>query len=223
MAVIDFRHIARSLEQEVIPACHRYGMDVVIYNPLAGGLFSGKLKSAEMPTEGRFSSTAKSGELYRKRYFRDATFDALRLIENTAKKHNLTMLEIGLRWCTHHSALKMQNGGRDGVIIGVSSYDQLVSNLTDLEKGPLPEDVLKDLDEAWMVTKSDHTTILASGPGIQVRYAEGAFWAQGVCLKLLLGEIALPHALVWSVVAFVLKNTFKQVPLLSSCCNEGPK
>ena len=47
----------------------------------------------------------------------------------------------------------MQNGGRDGVIIGVSSFAQLESNLRDLEKGPLPEEVLKVLDEAWLVTK----------------------------------------------------------------------
>ena len=144
---------ARSLEQELIPACHRYGIDVVIYNPLAGGLFSGKIKSEEVPQEGRYSDTANSGAQYRKRYFKDATFDALRLIEPVAQKHNLTMLEIALRWCTHHSALKMQDGGRDGVIIGVSSLDQLKSNLADLEKGPLPDEVIKVLDEAWMITK----------------------------------------------------------------------
>ena len=126
---------------------------MVIYNPLAGGLFSGKIKSEEVPQEGRYSDTAKSGAMYRKRYFKDATFDALRIIEPVAQKHNLTMLEIALRWCTHHSALKMQEGGRDGVIIGVSNFDQLKSNLADLEKGPLPDEVIKVLDEAWMITK----------------------------------------------------------------------
>ena len=107
-----------------------------------------------MPKEGRYSDTnQKQGQMYRKRYFKDATFEALRLVENAAQKHNLTMLEIALRWCTHHSALKIQNGGHDGVIIGVSSLSQLESNLKDLEKGPLPEDVLKALDEAWLITK----------------------------------------------------------------------
>ena len=91
--------------------------------------------------------------MYRNRYFKDATFDALRIIEPVAQKHKLTMLEVGLRWCTHHSALKMQDGGHDGVIIGVSSLEQLKSNLTDLEKGPLPEEVIKALDEAWLITK----------------------------------------------------------------------
>ncbi|KAL8954332.1 MAG: hypothetical protein Q9183_007189, partial [Haloplaca sp. 2 TL-2023] len=144
----------RSLEQELIPACKRYGLDVVVYNPLAGGLFSGKIKSAEIPEEGRYSKVAKHGEMYRKRYFKDSTFDALRLIEETAKKHELTLLEIALRWCTHHSALNMQDGGRDGVIIGVSSFNQLESNLKDLEKGPLPEEVVKTMDEAWLLTKA---------------------------------------------------------------------
>ena len=91
--------------------------------------------------------------MYRKRYFKDATFDALRLIEQTAQKHSLTLLEIALRWCVHHSALNMHNGGRDGVIIGVSSFGQLEGNLKDLEKGPLPDEVVKVLDEAWLITK----------------------------------------------------------------------
>lgn len=93
--------------------------------------------------------------MYRERYFKDATFDALRIIEPVAEKHNLTLLEIALRWCIHHSELKTRvKGGNDGVIIGVSSYAQLESNLRDLEKGPLPEEVVKVLDEAWAVSKA---------------------------------------------------------------------
>ena len=92
--------------------------------------------------------------MYRDRYFKDATFVALRIIEPVAQKHNLTMIEIALRWCEHHSALQMDNGGRDGILIGVSSFEQLQGNLKDLEKGPLPEEVLKVLDEAWMITKA---------------------------------------------------------------------
>ncbi len=87
------------------------------------------------------------------RYFRDATFDALRLIERTAEKHNLTLLEIAMRWLVHHSALKIKDGGRDGIVIGVSSFSQLETNLANLEKGPLPEEVVKTLDDAWMITK----------------------------------------------------------------------
>lgn len=146
--------IARSIETELVPCCRRYGIDIVIYNPLAGGLFSGKYKSSEVPQEGRYSDAGGTGVSYRRRYFKDATFDALKLIEPVVQKHNLTMLETALRWVHHHSALKIENGGRDGVLIGVSSISQLKSNLADLEKGPLPDEVVAVLDEAWLITKA---------------------------------------------------------------------
>lgn len=47
----------------------------------------------------------------------------------------------------------MDDGERDGVIIGVSSLAQLEGNLKDLEKGPLPQEVVDALDDAWMITK----------------------------------------------------------------------
>jgi aflatoxin B1 aldehyde reductase len=93
--------------------------------------------------------------MYRGRYFKEATFEALKLVEDVAQKHNLTLLEIALRWCVHHSELKMRvKGGNDGVIIGVSSFSQLEGNLADLEKGPLPEEVVQALDEAWLIAKA---------------------------------------------------------------------
>ncbi|KAF2735583.1 aflatoxin B1 aldehyde reductase member 2 [Polyplosphaeria fusca] len=150
-----YNAITRSIEPELIPACRKYGIDVVVYNPLAGGLFSGKIKSADVPAEGRFSDTStRMGNMYRERYFKDATFEALRIVEPVAEKHGLTLLEIALRWVVHHSELKTRvKGGNDGVIIGVSSFAQLEGNLRDLEKGALPEDVVRALDEAWGVAK----------------------------------------------------------------------
>lgn len=149
-----YNAIQRAIEPELITVCRRYGIDIVVYNPLAGGLFSGKIKTNEVPTEGRFSDTsAMVGSLYRKRYFKDATFDALRLIEPVVQKHNLTLLETAFRWIRHHSQLRINDGGNDGIIIGVSSQQQLEANLADIEKGPLPEEVVKVLDDAWMITK----------------------------------------------------------------------
>jgi aflatoxin B1 aldehyde reductase len=76
------------------------------------------------------------------------------MVEDTAQKHNLTLLEIALRWVMHHSALNVATDGGDGIIIGVSSKEQLVSNLKDLEKGPLPEEVVRVLDDAWLHVKA---------------------------------------------------------------------
>lgn len=145
-----YNAIQRNIEPELVTTLKRYGMDLVIYNPIAGGLFSGKIKTTDIPAEGRFSDKSSAmGTNYRNRYFRDDTFEALRLIEPVAQKHNLTLLEIAFSWLVHHSMLNIKDGGNDGIIVGVSSQAQLESNLTDIEKGPLPEEVLQVLDSAW--------------------------------------------------------------------------
>ncbi|KAL1858805.1 hypothetical protein VTK73DRAFT_7793 [Phialemonium thermophilum] len=149
--------ITRGIEPELVPTCRRYGLDIVVYNPIAGGLFSGKIKSRDMvPAEGRFSDRSSTGRMYRGRYFRDSVFRALQIVEKAAERHGLSVIEVALRWIVHHSALQgVRQGNADGVIIGVSSAQQLEENLNHLEKGPLPEDVVQSLDEAWLVAKAE--------------------------------------------------------------------
>ncbi|KAI1823388.1 NADP-dependent oxidoreductase domain-containing protein [Xylaria intraflava] len=151
-----YNAITRGIEAELVPTCRRYGIDIVVYNPIAGGLFSGKIKSADMdPQTGRFSLNNPAGANYRQRYFKDSTFRALQTIERAIAKHpGLTIIETALRWTVHHSVLRIK-GGRDGILIGISSYGQLDSNLDNLEKGPLPDDVVKALDEAWLISKAE--------------------------------------------------------------------
>ncbi|CAJ2502177.1 Uu.00g095710.m01.CDS01 [Anthostomella pinea] len=151
-----YNAITRGIDAELIPACRRYGLDVVVYNPIAGGLFSGKIKSADFdPEEGRFSSKSATGANYRNRYLKESTFKALQTMEKALEKHpGLTMIETALRWTVHHSKLKIKDGN-DGILVGISSYDQLENNLDNLEKGPLPADVVQALDQAWMICKAE--------------------------------------------------------------------
>src|ERR1700678_4379177 len=92
-----YNAITRGIETELIPACRRYGLDIVVYNPIAGGLLSGKFKLDEIPAEGRFGGSAMGSE-YRERYFRDANLEALRIIEPVVKKNGLTLIETAFRW-----------------------------------------------------------------------------------------------------------------------------
>jgi len=60
-----YNAITRNLDAELFVACRRYGIDIVVYNPIAGGLFSGKYTAeslAQTPESGRFSDTAGSGK-----------------------------------------------------------------------------------------------------------------------------------------------------------------
>ena len=82
-----YNAITRGIEPELVPACRRFGLDIVVYNPIAGGLFSGKIKSMDMdPAEGRFSTKSSSGALYRGRYFKESTFRALQTIEGAGMR-----------------------------------------------------------------------------------------------------------------------------------------
>lgn len=166
--------LARGIEPELVPACRRYGLDIVVYNPLVGGLLSGKIRSkTEVPASGRFSGPPGTlGALYRSRYFKDSAFEALDLIEDrlaASKEKNsgeevFSLVEIALRWLVHHSVLKFHSSGdmgqgcNDGIIIGVSSVEQLQKNLDFFEKGPLPDWLVDTLDEAWAITKKDMAT-----------------------------------------------------------------
>ncbi len=156
-----YNAITRSVEAELFPALKRYGLAFYAYNPLAGGLLTSRYKAlnpaGEAPSEGRFSDHAGNplGERYRERYFHRSIFEALRLVDEEASHHNMSMVQTALRWLVHHSPLKVKDNGPDGVILGVSSLGQLQENLDALEQGPLPTELLDALDQAWKVAKSE--------------------------------------------------------------------
>ena len=60
---------------------------------------------------------------YRNRYWNEPYFRALEQIEAVAQKHGLTMAEIALRWISHHSLMKREQG--DSILIGASSLKHI--------------------------------------------------------------------------------------------------
>jgi len=143
-----YNAITRAMESELVPCLRKFGIRLVIYNPLAGGLFSGKILAPDNMVEqgSRFDDSNQMGKMYRQRYYKSTYFDALKSIKDVADDAGLTMTEIALRWCQHHSVLTPE----DGVIIGASNLKHLKDNLEDSEKGPLPSSILEALDNAWL-------------------------------------------------------------------------
>lgn len=152
--------LARALEVELEPCLRKFGISFVIYNPLAAGLFSGKYSTISVePSEGRFSDAGGTGPMYRTRYFKESVMKAFAVIEPVAKKYTIPLIEVGLRWCVHHSKLQLQqDDGYDGIILGFSSYNQLQQNVEACEKAPLPEEVVQALDRAWDICRGDAAT-----------------------------------------------------------------
>ena len=151
-----YNAIHRSVEQELFPCLRHYGISFYEYNPLAGGYLTNRYRREDMDESiekgSRFDPSTFQGKGYRERYWNEEMFDALEILRDAAKKNGLSEAECALRWIVHHSLLKADLG--DAVIIGASSVKQLEENLLNLEKGPLPWDVVSALDEGWEKTRA---------------------------------------------------------------------
>ncbi|KLO16932.1 Aldo/keto reductase [Schizopora paradoxa] len=168
--------LCRNVEGELFPCLRKFGISFYGFSPLqvqnfnqriqlpeifawlltgmfkvAGGFFTTKHNpDAEGVEDGsRFDPNRAQGKSYRRRYWNEHYFKALQIIQDAADEAGLTMQEVALRWICHHSSMRRENG--DSVLIGASALGHIEQNLVDLEQGPLPSEVVKALDDAWLV------------------------------------------------------------------------
>lgn len=120
--------LARTIELEVIPACRAYGIGIIPWSPLAGGLLGGAVAQAK---EGRRASQHVQEALAKERD-RIAKFEQLcaRLGEEPAN--------VALAWL-------LQNPAVTAPIIGPRTVEQLEKSMQALEIH-LDEEVMKELD-----------------------------------------------------------------------------
>lgn len=145
-----YNALHRAIEPELIPCLRFYGISLYAFQPLAGGLLTDRYHrdTKEFVEGSRFDPKRWQGRAQQGRYWNEAYFEALDIIRPVAKSHGLTESECAFRWLSHHSGLKGELG--DAVLIGASSSEQLKKNLAELEKGPLPEDIVQALDDGWL-------------------------------------------------------------------------
>jgi len=147
--------LTRMVEKELIPCLRFYGIKFYAYNPLAGGILTGKHKYEDWnKTEpGRFFGNNSWNVRYRKRFWNEVIFKSVDEIQKSLNEvygDKVSLTEASLRWIYHHSILDGQFG--DGVILGASSTKQLVENLDISSKGPLDEKVVKVMEDCWSDT-----------------------------------------------------------------------
>jgi len=130
--------LARGIEQEYVAMCQALGVAMVVYNPLAGGLLTGK-QQRERPLPGtRFDKVP----MYVDRYWHPAYFDAVDELRAAAEQAGRAMVDLSINWLLHHTAT-------DCVILGASTVKQLQQNLDAFEGGPLREETLTVCDAVW--------------------------------------------------------------------------
>jgi len=143
-----YNALTRDVERELFPCLRNYGMRFYAYNPLAGGLLTGKhLSQEQIPDAGRFK--AKSN--YLERYWKQEYFDVLQELRRACADSGREPVEVAMSWLVNHSLLDAERG--DGIILGASSVDHLEQNMAACATAPLPQPILDILERGWEIIK----------------------------------------------------------------------
>ena len=145
-----YNALCRNVEPELFPAIRSLGMRFYAFNPLAGGLLTGKhMQDEKLEGDGRFARLKS----YRDRYWKQSYFDAIGEIKKACEAENIPMAEAAYRWLVNHSMIKSELG--DGILLGASRIEQMEQNLIAVTKGELPQSILYAMDSAWEIAKPD--------------------------------------------------------------------
>jgi 1-deoxyxylulose-5-phosphate synthase len=130
--------LARRVEQEFLPMCGELNLSAVAYNPLAGGLLTGK-----HCCNGPLSGTRFDGnQAYLDRYWNQVNLSAVAELAALAKACGRSLASLSLAWLLHHTSAEC-------LILGASRLEQLEQNLDSVEGQSLPLDAVAASDAVW--------------------------------------------------------------------------
>jgi aryl-alcohol dehydrogenase (NADP+) len=129
----------RVFERDLLPLCAEEGVAVIPYNPLAGGLLTGKHDKVAPPPEGGRFALGSAANTYQDRYWHASEFETVEAIRELAAEAGLSMTTQAVAWVLSNPAITAP-------IIGASRPEQLADNLAAVDKGALPADLMAKLD-----------------------------------------------------------------------------
>ena len=130
----------RSHERDLLPLCLEEGIAVIPYNPLAGGLLTGKHDRAAPPSQGSRFQLGTAGARYQERYWHDNEFATIEGVRQIAADAGMSMATLAMRWVISNPAITAP-------IVGASNPEQLADSVAAAEAGALPKDLKARLDE----------------------------------------------------------------------------
>ena len=137
--------INRGIEDELVPFLTKYNMGLTVFNPLAGGLLTGK-HDRNHYTEGTRFALEKG---YAMRYWNDQNFDAIDVLKAAAAESGMTMVELSYKWL-------MSKPWVTSILCGVSKLTQLEENVTYSTETPLSSEVIAKCDSVWPMIQGNY-------------------------------------------------------------------
>jgi aryl-alcohol dehydrogenase-like predicted oxidoreductase len=129
----------RQIEREMLPFCGEDGVGVIPYNPIAGGLLSGKHSRTAPPPEGTRFTLGTAAQNYQDRYWHDREFDTVEALGHLADAAGVSLVTLSVAWVLANKAITAP-------IIGASRAEQLDASLAAVEY-TVDDDLKRELDE----------------------------------------------------------------------------
>jgi 1-deoxyxylulose-5-phosphate synthase len=111
----------REIERELLPLSREAGLGVIPYNPLAGGLLTGKHQPGAPTADTRFT-LGTAAQRYQDRYWHEREFRTVEALQRLASQSGHSLTTLSLAWV-------LENPDITAPIIGVSRPDQLAELL----------------------------------------------------------------------------------------------
>ncbi len=131
----------RMIEDEIVPLCQAKGVGLIVYNPLAGGMLTGRYRSALDNQEGTRFGLQHAGDLYRRRYWNEEVFDVVDRLGRFMEERGKSLTHVALAWVLAQPAVT-------SAIVGASKPEQLRDSLKGIEI-TLDDEELDAADEVW--------------------------------------------------------------------------
>jgi aryl-alcohol dehydrogenase-like predicted oxidoreductase len=129
----------REIERELLPLCAEEGIGVIPYNPLAGGLLTGKHNPETGPEEGSRFTLGTAAQRYQERYWHGRMFETVEQLRPIAAEAGMSLAQMAVAWV-------MANPVITAPIIGASRPEQLADTLAAAQT-QLPPEVKQRLDD----------------------------------------------------------------------------
>jgi aryl-alcohol dehydrogenase (NADP+) len=130
----------RAFERDLLPLCEEEAIAVIPYNPIAGGLLSGKHDGTAPPPEGTRFSLRTAGARYQARYWHEQEFATIESLRTVAQEAGMTMATLAVAWVLSNAAVTAP-------IVGASRPEQLADSLAAAEMNGLTPELKAKLDE----------------------------------------------------------------------------
>ena len=122
-----YNPVTRAVEAELFPCLRAFNIAFYAYNPLAGGLLTGRYKYDDLESQpaGRFFTGGKWAEAYRDRFWKKELFDGIDLVASAlqaAYGSEVSLAAAAMRWMAHHSALTPDNNGFGGPFVSFPDF-----------------------------------------------------------------------------------------------------